>query len=270
MWHIVARAARGRWLFRSWSEGTVVWNTVLRAVPEVVALCVMPDHLHLLASRDVRARLGHALGGLARHRNAVDGVRGPLFLRLPHAVEVVGGKKQRRSHRYVHLNPPRAGLVTDPLAWPLSTHRDAVGLATPGVGPRKGLAFHDYVSRDEHTGTAATLRPAGVLRADAGEVVAAVSSVLRVPVERLGTHPLGRSLVWEAGCALGPLKAAELAERLRVSPRSLGRRVPVARRLLRQVEQVAGDARFGPLDDGLLIRMPAWQRYAATRGLPVW
>lgn len=38
----------------------------------------------------------------------------------------------------MHPNPCRARLVADPLAWPFSTHRDAVGLAVDPVVPRAG------------------------------------------------------------------------------------------------------------------------------------
>ncbi len=271
MWHVVARTVRGRLLFRSWAEGLEVWAVVVRAVPEPEAICLMPDHVHVVAPVDVRARLGRALGGLARKRNAREGRAGRLLERLPPAVEVPGTRqKVQRVLRYVHMNPVRAGLVTDPLAWPLSTHRDALGLTWPTVGPRRRSDFHAYVARDEQCPTGSEL-PGGALSASLPEVVAAVSAVLRVPVGRLGRHPVGRSLVWEACGILAPTSARAMARELGVGLATMGRRVAVEREALRRVERVVRDERFGALDDGPLLWTPSWGRYrrvGQAEGLP--
>jgi hypothetical protein len=74
---------------------------------------------------------------------------------------VAGRQHLARQVRYVHLNPCRAGLVRDPLAWPWSTHRGVVGaevdpwvtadrLAAVFDRGTRGFAewFHGYVSGD--------------------------------------------------------------------------------------------------------------------------
>jgi len=269
MWHVVAHTLRGRWLFRTWAEGREVWDTVLRVVPDPYALCLMPDHLHLLCARDVRARVGRALGGWARRRNARDGVRGHLIWPVPDAVLVGDAAKLRRALRYVHMNPSRAGLVADPLAWPFSTHRDALGLTWPQVGPRRRQrGFHRYVSSDPSCHVAGSELPGGSVAAQhLHQVVAAVSAVLREPVERLGYSPVGRSLVWEACAELCPATLMEVADELRVGKRSLSRRVPVEPGALARVRQVLNDERFGALHDGNLRRQGPWARYGLRRGL---
>lgn len=262
MWHVVARAVRGRLLFSTWSEGMEVWDVVTQAVPGPEALCVMPDHLHVVACEDVRARLGRALGGLARRRNVREGWQGALVHPLPAAQPIADAQKLRRSIRYVHLNPCRAGLATDPLAWPLSTHRDALGLTWRRVGPRRRHRFHDYVSADPSVGTSGTDLPGGALRAsDPMDVAVAVSCVLRVPVAALGRSPLARSLVWEACAELCPTTTAVLAPLLGVGERTLRRRQPVERKLLGLVQQLLGDPRFGPIDDHGLLGQAGWGRY---------
>ncbi|MBI4704176.1 MAG: hypothetical protein HY744_23960, partial [Deltaproteobacteria bacterium] len=78
-------------------------------------------------------------------------------------------KHLRRLVRYLALNPCRAGLASDPLSWPWSTHRDVVGavadpwidgsrLAAALVLPAQGfaVAHHAYVSGDPCVSTAGT------------------------------------------------------------------------------------------------------------------
>jgi hypothetical protein len=77
-----------------------------------------------------------------------------------------------RTAVYDVLNPPRAGLVHDPLEWPWSTHRDVVGaVAEPWVSARRlavavgrepegfGAWFHRYASRDRSVAIAGTPPP---------------------------------------------------------------------------------------------------------------
>jgi hypothetical protein len=269
MWHVVAHAARGRWLFRTWWEGLVVWRAVLRVVPVPEALVIMPDHLHLLCARDAREAVGRALGGVARWRNHAEGVRGPLVRPLPEAVEVVGSKKRSRAIRYAHMNPNRAGLARDPLAWPLSTHRDAVGLTWPRVGPRRrDVSFHRYVSSDPSADVGGTELPGGAYAArELHEVVAAVSAVLRLPAEQLGASPYARSLVWDACCELCPASLVDVASELRVGKRTMSRRVPVDPAARQLVRRVLLDPRFPSLHQGLLVFQPGWAEYGRRRGL---
>lgn len=81
--------------------------------------------------------VAHTVSG--RWRNHLEGVSGRLVRPLPPAEAVPEGPKRRRSVRYVHLNPCRARLVADPLAWPLSTHRD--------VRPRQTKSLRRPASR---------------------------------------------------------------------------------------------------------------------------
>jgi hypothetical protein len=248
MHHQVARTVPGRRLFDSWSQGLEVWGTVVRAVPDLEALCLMPDHLHLLARSDPRLRLAQALSGVARRRNAHEGCRGPLFERLPVPRPFDGYDKVQRQIRYVHLNPCRAGLVDDPLAWPLSTHRDALDLTWHRVGPRRSDALHAYVSADPSVHPLGTTLPqAPARRLQGEEVLAAVSCVLRVPVERLGRVPLARSTAWALVQRDETMTLRQLSQALGVSGRTLRRAVQVPRALEALARRVAADERFAGL-----------------------
>lgn len=83
MLHYVARSARGQLLFATWLEAQALWQGVHTRVPGLVALCLMPDHLHLLTRTPSEVGLGHALRAYARWRNARRGERGVVFERRP-------------------------------------------------------------------------------------------------------------------------------------------------------------------------------------------
>jgi hypothetical protein len=120
----------------------------------------------------------------------------------PPAERVEGATKIRRSVRYVHLNPCRARLVTDPLAWPFSTHLDAVGLTPCPVRDRVGdpAAFHRYVSADPTVDVQGTPLPVASSRSlGVEDVLAAVCHAYRVPPDRLLRRgPARRALVQNA------------------------------------------------------------------------
>ncbi len=121
----------------------------------------MANHLHLIAVvrglDQARVRLARAVAA------AVRGHGRWTWERIPQPALLDTTKAIRRDVRYVLLNPCRARLVDDPLAWPWSTHRDLVGAVTdPWVDEailaevlherENGLArrFHRYVSSDRH------------------------------------------------------------------------------------------------------------------------
>ena len=103
-----------------------LWLKLRRTFPSVLAACLMPDHIHLLlapgVARDLSRRLGGVLSGFARRARA-PGYWAPVG--TPTVVPNI--RHLRRTVRYIHMNPWREGLVADPLCWPWSTHRDAIG-----------------------------------------------------------------------------------------------------------------------------------------------
>ena len=170
--HLLVDLANAWWLWRRLRE---TWPTALAAV-------LMDSHLHLVVrvtdAGAATSALGAVLGGHARH------VGEPrLWLRVPDPTPLGSAKHVRRSVRYVHLNPVRAGLVEDPLEWPLSTHRGAVGaeylpwvdaaeLARELGRPVRSLPewLHHYVSADAETNPAGTPMPIPVMPREPGAV----------------------------------------------------------------------------------------------------
>lgn len=231
MFHHVAHAVPGRLLFRDAIEAHRLWHAILRAVPGPTALCLMPNHIHLVCAESRAARVGRALSGFVRWRNARSGETGRLIARSPEPESIIGETKLRRQIRYVHLNPCRAHLVQDPIAWPYSTHLDAVGLASPAV--RKAYfephRLHAYISADPAVspdGTELPVPPGRLLSLD--EVLTGVTAAMRTPAELLlQRRAPGRQLLLE--CARGMTRASstEIAGRFGCSRSSVQRVRPV-------------------------------------------
>ena len=271
MFHHVARARRGLLLFHTWSQGLELWRLVLRACPSPVALFLMPDHLHLLARGDVRRRLGIALQAYAQIQNRARGRSGRLFDPTPDPTEPIGRLKEARDERYIHLQACRARLATDPLAWPLSTYRDALDLVAAPVRPvdPDPERFHRFTSSDPTVHPAGTELPGWRLgRLRGPEAIRtlgfAVSAVTRTPVERLWQRGPARTLWIEACCVLGTAEVDQIARELEVDERTVQRaRAARPSRHVELVGRVAGDPRFPGLLGGDLRLRQEWGRYRA-------
>jgi len=269
MQHLTAHAIPDTFLFTTWREGLALWERLLGLQP--ASLCIMPDHVHLLARRYERVRLVGALSGYSRwlaHQRGTPELH--LWLQHPPPEILKDKLHTQRTWRYVHLNPCRDKLAPDPLAWPLSTHRDACGLALPlACGcSRDAASFHRYVSGDP------TVRPEGSplpvptverSRPSLPQVVAAVSALTRTPVDDLPRACGPRRLLVAAAVRLLGLRTGEVAAFLGVHPGT----VRGDRRLdppdVALVARVLGDERFAPLGDERLDRLPAWRAYLADQ-----
>ncbi len=261
MMHFTPRAARGTILFRDWVEAGRLWRAIVSRVPAVTALVLMPDHVHLLAPPEAEGPLGRALRAYALARNHARGASGAVWSRDPYATRVANRVHARRTVRYIYLNPVRAGLVADPLAWPFSTLRDSLGLAIPPARrpvarPEELLA---YVGQDADAGLVGCPIPAARPGSHPpAAVLRATSSLTRLPVAELRDSGPHRRRLLAALRALTDLSASEIARFTGVSVGTV-RRVPAridadAARIAR----VCDDPRFFALEPG---RLP-WTRDA--------
>lgn len=254
--HVTARSVAGL-LFHDFTEALALWRRLVAAFPEAPALCLMPNHPHVIAAAEgARERMSGVMSGYARWRGHRRGQDAHCWQPQP-AVELLPDADHlRRSIRYVLLNPCRGGLVDDPLAWPLSTHRDLVGLGDPRLRVRNPEQHHAYVSADPTvslTGTELPGRQAGA--ASLAAVEAAVGAVLRMEPDEVRGTPRGRRLC---------VRAAWIREN--TDPEALGAWLGITRTrvyailqgppsrtkveadpMLAAVLRVIGDPRFGPL-----------------------
>ncbi len=273
MFHFLACAARGRMLFVRDTEAARLFASLAAEFPELVALCLMPDHVHLiLPHADPGNRLHRVLQGYAKSRNFVARADAPLWAARPPPQLIPNDLHLRRTVRYVHLNPCRARLVNDPLAWPFSTHRDRVGFAARPVVAldRDPSGFHRFVSADDACDPAGTPLPTRVFReVTPDEVAAAVSSVFRVDVGLVSSrHPARAAfakVAWHSGLRDGKRIGAACG----LTPghlRSLVAHIPDrGARLIEPLEACArsvGDPRFMELSMRDERRLnPRWGRY---------
>lgn len=268
MLHVVAQARPGTLIFRDWKEGLLLWRALAKQAC-FHALVVMPDHLHALVKNvKDQQRLVPALVGYAQARNAGRGEHGPVWSEGVKATPVGGIQHVRRSVRYLHLNPTRRGLVKDPLAWPLSTHRDFVGLAIPAtrIQVRNPERFHEWVSADPSVKLDGTALPESDLLPGAGfpsleSIRTAVVSLTRRMPEELCRRGAARTLLIQAARELSDARPGVIARFAGVE-RSSVRRTPAGKiRDLRLVERVLEDSRFFLLQPGDLRREPFLQPY---------
>lgn len=215
----------------------------------------MPDHIHGLHEAPVHEHVAAKLSAYTRWFNARHGTTGPRMRPTGSAAPIPPGDKVPRLIRYDHLNPCRAGMVDDPLAWPFSTHLDATGYALRPVRPTANDRdrFHRYVSGDPSVnpeGTDLLTEPAGVV--PLFRIADAVSFGLRVPrADVLGQRGPGRRLFVLGARALTDASTAQIADMAGLTARAVrdvtGRPPP-------RLAALAQDPRIEGLDDGWLLR----------------
>lgn len=254
--HLTALSRRETKLFHDHHEANALWRILLRTVPDPVAVCLMPDHVHLMHALDVSSRLRDVMSAYARWRNHAWGTSGPVWYPLEPAERVKRGKKLQRSVRYVHLNPcrKRRPLVPDPLAWPWSTHGDAVGLSpAPVVPPARDVrSFHRYVSSDpsvhvEGTDLPVTPQP-GRHGFELGDLAEAYCALFRQPwpvLTRKGAHRARFLALARLACER---PQRDLAAFCRVSRTRVSKVEPVHQPWMSLVLRVTADPRFRSVD----------------------
>jgi len=270
MQHLVAHSVPPYWLIHDWHEAATLWSRVLALGP-IHAAVIMPDHVHVVMRRPRWPAWLGCLSGYARWRNHRRGEQGrAVWLPTPPPEPLRSRKHLDRSIRYVHLNPCRDHLVGDPLAWAYSTHRDAVGLALPGIlaPERDPFRFHAYVSSDPSVTVDGTDLPFGLRGMHdhtTESVEAAVSALTRTTMDDLRRRGPARTLLIQALVELTPQRAIDVARLLDVAPSTITRTPHLPRGDGLLIGRVAGDHRFGPLYDQPLTGLPEWRRYRDGR-----
>lgn len=265
MHHHVLHASPDRLLFTRWREARELWRRLARAAPGLHALVLMPDHVHLLHTSELRRPLAHAMSGYTRWRNLQLGRAGPGVAKLPAPEALVDVQKQRRSVRYLALNPCRAGLVRDPLAWPASTWRGAVGLGLGGEVRvlREPEREHAYVSADPSVRVAGSRLPAGPSGPiELGGIIEAVAALRWRSLEELREDPAGRRLAAQAARALGAGTPTQIADALGCTRQLVYDAGELRDGRVEIVRRVIGDPRFRPTFDGDLRKLPDWRYFA--------
>lgn len=263
--HLVARALRYVAPLTHDDVAVWLWSHLTRTFPLALAAVLMPNHLHLVAlARDAeaaRARLAGLLGALLRSGGARSGL---VFEAVPRVVLENDPGKLLRQVRYVALNPVRAGLVDDPLAWRWSTHRDVMGaVASPWVdrdrlaaavgNDPEGFAawWHRYVAREDRVPRTALALPERARVTPFADVAltavaSAAASALRTRPEDVRHRGPTRDLFLAVAPQVGWDRASLLARACDVTPRAVqkARRRTVPAPALDAALLCLGDARL--------------------------
>ena len=245
MWcHIIARSWPGLRPLSDPESCSWLWSHLRARFPAVAAVCLMPDHLHLITRiddpRSARERLARTLGWFSRRRRPRSC---PVWWQpTPKPRAISDARHLRRQIRYVLLNPCRAGETSDPLAWPWTTARDLCGaISDPWVRPQELAAhigeqqagfprrFHAYVSSDPSAAVAGTpfptpARPSAVASTPLATIRAASNAATRSPVPAQLSRPgLPRNLLVHLALRQGWPVGTALARATGASPRTLRR-----------------------------------------------
>ena len=157
------------------------------------------------------------------------------------------------------LNGCRAGLEADPLSWPFSSLREALGFAAGGVrGPVRGrTGYFRWVSSDHTTDPDGCPYPLGLGIGTADELPGlrdAVSEFLRVPIGAVSRRGRARSLYLRAARVLTEACPRAIGEVVGVTSRQVRRVAPTRGRDLDALAVMMRDPRFSGIDDARVRR----------------
>lgn len=129
-YHVILRGNHREPLFGSPADRTalneIVASVIERFDARVHAFCWMTNHLHALlqiADRPLNQIMQRIAMRYSRHRHKVLRTTGHLFERRYKARLVDVDAYFLTLLRYFHLNPVRAGIVSDPGDYPWTSHR---------------------------------------------------------------------------------------------------------------------------------------------------
>jgi len=134
-YHVMLRGNNGQEIFFSDEDRCrmciLIQQSAERFEHHIEAFCFMTNHIHLAmrVSETNLSKFMHYLAfRYARHINRKYNRIGHLFQGRYHSVLVDDSEYLKELIRYIHLNPVRANMVSDPVNYPWSSHRIYLGL----------------------------------------------------------------------------------------------------------------------------------------------
>jgi REP element-mobilizing transposase RayT len=138
LYHVTARSNIGRIAFQDDAERAeflaVLETGVARCGWSCRSYCLLSTHYHLLVATpepDLSAGMQYVNGRYAQWANWYRSERSHLFEGRFRSVLVETESHALEAHRYIALNPVRAGLVRDPEEWPWSSLGAILGRKHP-------------------------------------------------------------------------------------------------------------------------------------------
>ncbi|NUO50784.1 MAG: hypothetical protein HOV80_18180 [Polyangiaceae bacterium] len=233
--HLTARSAPRRIDCSTREIASWLWPRLREAFPRALAAVVMPDHVHIVTPFADRTLvdLARVLGNCARGPAGVNALR---WMPADAPSRFDDPIKIARNVRYVALNPVRAGLVSDPLSWLWSTHRDVVGATVDPWVTEERLAaalgwshrhlaedWHAYVTKDAG---APPTPPPRAFEADVGEaplswIATAASSATRSELRDISRRSRARTLFLALSRRAGWRSPSLVAARCNITERAV-------------------------------------------------
>ena len=270
VFHLTARCSVARVALSAEPLAPLLWRGLRRAFPAALGAVLMPNHLHLIAvepSAEIAlAKLRAVMSGVRRSTSGGEFVweRAPAPVLVPDALHL------QRQLRYLALNPSRAGLVTDPLEWVWSTHRDVVGavidpwVRAETIARMLGRSLddfapwqHAYISGDPSVqvdGTPPPLeaRPSALSAFPLGAIAAAAGAAMRASAAEVRRRSPARALFFDLARACGWRDADVVAAACNARPNAVRWHARRGRTPPRAVWLCLGDERLRRFaDDGL-------------------
>ncbi|HEY3173195.1 MAG TPA: transposase [Thermoanaerobaculia bacterium] len=138
LYHVTSRGHERGPIFRDSADRRHFLNLLASVIPDQAWLlhsyCLMGNHYHLLleTGRPTLSRGMHALNArYSQHFNRRHDRAGHVFEGRFKAIVVQKQPHLLELHRYIVLNPVRAGLVRRPQDWPWSNYRATSGAIVP-------------------------------------------------------------------------------------------------------------------------------------------
>lgn len=138
LYHVTANSNFGRLVFRDDYERSqflaVLGEGVERCDWSCRSYCLLSTHYHLLVltpEPDIAAGMQYLNGRYAQWANWHRSERSHIFEGRFKSVLVRSDAHAMELHRYIALNPVRAGLVRDPEAWPWGSLKATLGREKP-------------------------------------------------------------------------------------------------------------------------------------------
>jgi len=136
IYHVTSRGNRRQLIFlesRDFQMFLGITSDVVRRKGwNVHAYCLMPNHYHLVVKTgdaDLSAGMHRVNSRYAHWFNSRHDLDGHLFQGRFHSASVESDSHLIELHRYLALNPVRAGLCSHPGAWRWSSFGELAGLA---------------------------------------------------------------------------------------------------------------------------------------------
>ncbi len=142
IFHVISRGNAKQTVFFE-DEDYLMFLSILRELKsrcpfKLHAFCLMPNHVHLLMQVDqvsVSVLVQYLLSRYSVWLNQRTGRVGHVFQGRFKSILCDRDIYLMNLIRYIHLNPVKAGVVTDPGDWPWSSHADYLGRKDPLSDP---------------------------------------------------------------------------------------------------------------------------------------